>query len=768
MGMWRAYRFYKGGTANSGTHIGNLWTTNGTNLASATFTGETDSGWQEVDFATPVPITANTIYVASYFAPMGMYSVDGEYFVSSGVDSPPLHALANGVDGGNGVFGYSPSSTFPTNTYNSANYWVDVVFQLPVLTVTADSGQTKVYGQPDPTLTYQASGFLGSDTAESVLTGTLGRAVGENVGSYAINQGTLSAGGKYTIQFVSADFAITAATVTPTVTLNNLVYNGTTGPATINTRSLSGVVGSDDVSLGTSGTVAAFSSKNVNSYSGISITGLSLSGTTAGNYALSSTSTTASASITAATVTPTVTLNNLVYNGTTGPASVNTRSLSGVVGSDDVSLGTSGTVAAFSSKNVNSYTGISITGLSLSGTTAGNYALSSTSTTASASITAATVTPTVTLNNLVYNGTTGPASINTRSLNGVVGSDDVSLGTSGTVAAFSSKNVNSYTGISITGLSLSGTTAVNYELSTTSLSVSASITALPLTVTAHANSKTYDGGTSAATAPDITSGAVQTGDTANFSETYDTKAVGTGKTLTPAGSVDDGNGGNNYSYTFQTASTGTITVKGLTVTGITASNKAYDGTTTATLNTASAAMVGTVAGDDATLNTTGAAGAFADADVGTNKTVQVSGLTISGADATNYLLAQPTTTASITASSLTVTGIQAQDKVYDGTTNATLNVSNAVLVGVMSGDTVTLNTSNAVGVFADKNVGTNKNVTVTGLTISGAAANNYTLTQPTLTADITPAGLLVTGITASNRVYDATTWRHSTRATRRW
>ena len=369
-------RFYKGGTANGGTHIGNLWAaTGGPALATGTFTSETASGWQEVDFATPVAISANTSYIASYFAPMGMYSADGGYFASSGVDSPPLHALANGVDGGNGVYSYSPSSSFPTSSFNSANYWVDVVFQLPVLTLTADSGQAKVYGQDDPILTYQVSGFLGSDTAGSVLTGALGRAVGENVGSYAIDQGTLSAGGKYTIQFVSADFAITSATVTPTVTLNDMVYNGTTGPTTIKTRSLGGVVDGDDVSLGTSGTVAAFGSKNVNSYTSISITGLSLSGTTAGNYALSSTSTTVNASITAATVTPAVTLNNMVYNGTTGPTTIKTRSLGGVVDGDDVSLGTSGTVAAFGSKNVNSYSGISITGLSLSGTTAGNYQL---------------------------------------------------------------------------------------------------------------------------------------------------------------------------------------------------------------------------------------------------------------------------------------------------------------------------------------------------------------------------------------------------------
>ena len=183
-------RFYKGPN-NSGTHIGNLWTSNGVNLASAVFTGETGGGWQEVSFATPVAITAGTTYVASYFDPHGGYSADlaGEPGgLAAGVDNPPLHALANSTTP-NGVYVQSASSAFPTSSGNGVNYWVDVSFEPTVLTVTADSGQTKVYGQADPTLTYQVSGFLSGDTAESVLTGALGRAVGENVGSYAINQG---------------------------------------------------------------------------------------------------------------------------------------------------------------------------------------------------------------------------------------------------------------------------------------------------------------------------------------------------------------------------------------------------------------------------------------------------------------------------------------------------------------------------------------------------------------------------------------------------
>jgi len=121
-------RFYKA-SANTGTHVGNLWTSTGTLLATATFTGETASGWQQVNFATPVSITTNTVYVASYHANNGHYSANGNYFSVNGVDNPPLHALTNGVSGGNGVFAYGSSSAFPNQTWNARNYWVDVVWQ---------------------------------------------------------------------------------------------------------------------------------------------------------------------------------------------------------------------------------------------------------------------------------------------------------------------------------------------------------------------------------------------------------------------------------------------------------------------------------------------------------------------------------------------------------------------------------------------------------------------------------------------------------------
>jgi parallel beta-helix repeat protein len=114
-------KFYKG-SGNTGTHVGHLWDSAGNLLATATFTGETATGWQQVNFSTPVAITAGTTYVASYLAPNGYYADDQNYFTSQ-YNSGSLHVPANG-----GVYAYGGAGSFPTQVWNASNYWVDVVF----------------------------------------------------------------------------------------------------------------------------------------------------------------------------------------------------------------------------------------------------------------------------------------------------------------------------------------------------------------------------------------------------------------------------------------------------------------------------------------------------------------------------------------------------------------------------------------------------------------------------------------------------------------
>ena len=112
-------RYYKG-PQDAGTHTGTLWSSTGTQLARATFTSETASGWQTVNFASPVAITAGTTYVASYHS-NGFYAADSNYFASA-ISNGPLTAPASDASGGNGVYAYGSASLFPTNTFNRTNF----------------------------------------------------------------------------------------------------------------------------------------------------------------------------------------------------------------------------------------------------------------------------------------------------------------------------------------------------------------------------------------------------------------------------------------------------------------------------------------------------------------------------------------------------------------------------------------------------------------------------------------------------------------------
>ncbi|MGW4637552.1 DUF4082 domain-containing protein [Sphaerisporangium sp. NPDC004334] len=145
-GTIRGIRFHKG-SLNTGTHVGSLWTTGGTQLASATFSGESSSGWQQVTFSTPVAVTAGTTYVATYFTSSGHFSYTLNYF-GAPYDNYPLSAPADGAQGGNGVYAYGAANTFPSNSFQSANYWVDVLF-VPAKSMWAPTAVPALPNDPD-------------------------------------------------------------------------------------------------------------------------------------------------------------------------------------------------------------------------------------------------------------------------------------------------------------------------------------------------------------------------------------------------------------------------------------------------------------------------------------------------------------------------------------------------------------------------------------------------------------------------------------------
>jgi sugar lactone lactonase YvrE len=179
------------------------------------------------------------------------------------------------------------------------------------------------------------------------------------------------------------------------------------------------------------------------------------------------------------------------------------------------------------------------------------------------------------------------------SLVGVLSGDAVTLGTSGAVGTFASKNAAQNITVSVAGLTIGGAQASDYTL--TQPATTANITAEAITVTATSNDKIYDGTTSAAAVPAITAGSLAASDTAAFTETYDNKNVGTGKTLTAAGSVNDGNGGNNYTVSFAADTAGQITPLAIIISAV-AATKTYDGTMPSAATPAIVGVVTTMAG----------------------------------------------------------------------------------------------------------------------------------------------------------------------------
>jgi len=620
------------------------------------------------------------------------------------------------------------------------------------LTVTADS-KNRIYGAENPSFTVTVAGFQNGETlATSGVSGspssTTNATSTSPVGSYTITAslGTLAAN-NYNFTFANGTLTISQARLTAHITVEDKIYNGTAA-ATIVNRSLSGLISSDVVGL--SGGVATFVNKNVGVDKPVTVTGLTLTGTDAANYTVSSTAST-TADISPAPLTASVVVQSKVYDGRVA-AEVISRSLTGVLKSDEVDV--AGGNAAFVNKNVGTVKTVTVTDLSLTGADAENYAVNLSATT-TADVTPAPLMATVTVNSKVYDSTTD-ATIADRLLSGVIGLDNVAL--SGGLAIFVDRKVGTRKTVTVTDLSLTGADAENYtaDKSTTAL---ADIAPASLTVSGvTAGDKTYDGNTVAslstgnATLVGVVGTDTVTLNSVGAAGTFANRNIGTW-TVTVSGLTLSGADKGNYTLAQPTTSA-TIGAKGLTVTGFAADDKPYDGTTSAVVSSWGS-LSGVVGSETVTLVTTGATAGFANKNVGT-WTVTAAGLTLGGGDAGNYTLTLPTDTSAITAKGLTVTGVTAGNKTYDGNTVASLSTGGATLVGVVGTEAVSSNSVGAAGTFANRNIGT-WTVTVSGLTLSGADKGNYTLAQPTTTATIGAKGLTVTGFAADDKPYDGTT-----------
>ena len=202
-----------------------------------------------------------------------------------------------------------------------------------------------------------------------------------------------------------------------------------------------------------------------------------------------------------------------------------------------------------------------------------------------------------------------------------------------------------------------------------------------------------------------------------------------------------------------TTNTGTATVtvnpKAVTVSGITANDKVYDGTTNAGLDYSAVTLGGVLENDTLTVTATGT---MESADVGEKK-VTISNLTLGGDSAANYVLAesgnQTETTATITAKEVTATITP------NGGTYGSVTAAAAELSGAVDGENVPVTLTYTGNGYNDTAVPVNAG----SYTVTASIANsNYTLTGNT-TADfvITPKAVTVSGITANDKVYDGTT-----------
>ncbi|NOT18892.1 MAG: filamentous hemagglutinin N-terminal domain-containing protein [Sideroxydans sp.] len=617
---------------------------------------------------------------------------------------------------------------------------------LTALTVTADTGSRSYDGGTT------ALGVSYSATPNANLLGTASTTLdGKNVGSHtAMASGLYSNQQGYDVSYVDGTVNVTPKSVSVSgITASNKSYDTTTA-VTVSTSgaNIAGLISGDTVNVNATG---AFQTKDAGTAKTVTLSS-SYSGADVGNYLITDQAT-ASADIAKANLAVTgLSASNKTYDATTSATLSGVASVA-ALGSDSVSV--SGTaVGTFVDKNVGTAKAVAVAGLSISGADAGNYNVGQ-QTGITADISKADLAVTgLSASSKTYDATTNVTLTGATSVTALNG-DSVTLGGTAT-GAFADKSAGTGKAVTVSGNTLTGTDAGNYSLVQQS-GLTADISKADLAVTGlSASSKTYDASTVATLTGTATVAALG-GDSVTLGGTaigaFADKNAGTGKAVTVSGNTLAGTDAGNYNLIQQTGLNADISKADLAVTGLSASSKEYDATTVATLGGTAAV---TALGNDSVSVSGSAIGSFANKNVGTAKAVTVAGNTLSGTDAGNYNLVQQTgLSADISKANITIVGLSAASKTYDATTTATL--TGTAYVAALGSDSVSVS-GTAVGTFVDKNAGTGKGVNVAGLSLGGADAGNYNVGQQTsITADIAPKSVSVSGISASNKTYDGTT-----------
>lgn len=618
----------------------------------------------------------------------------------------------------------------------------------PTITAVTTAVSRTYNGTANATLTGATnvvSGAVGGDTVTVSSAGVTGLYNNKNVGT---NKTISSLSGSFTMTATNGSVTvygysftapttakgnITAATLTLAAQTDSKTYDGNTDSAATPTI-VSGLQTGDSVT----GLDQVFDSKNAGSRT-LSVSTYTLNdGNSGNNYTV--VRNTAAGSIDRAALTIAARADSKTYDGTT--SSDETPTVSGKKGSDTVT----GLDQVFDSRNAGSRTLLVSAYTVNDGNGGNNYTISTP--TASGSISRATLNIYADYDEKTYDGTT--ASADTPTYTGRKTGDTVT----GLDQVFSSRNAGWRT-LSVTSYSVNdGNGGNNYNV--VLHSALGFIYRAELDLYAVTDTKPYDGTTASDETP--TYHGVKTGDSVTgLSQVFSSKNAGN-RTLSVNGyTINDGNGGNNYYVDLHHAH-GTITRALLTL-NATADDKEYDGTRDAdVLSYGLSGLVG-----EETVVASSMSALFDTRHVGEDKTVTIYGITLSnganGGLASNYTLGETTSTtaeADITHAYLSLEGVYANNKTYDGTTDATLDTEEAGLGGTIFShsdgeegsvqDDVSLDDVPDTGFFFDKNAGFYKPVFASGeFTLTGEDAHNYILQQPkSFEADIYRAALTIT------------------------
>ena len=580
---------------------------------------------------------------------------------------------------------------------------------------------------------------------------------GAGAGNYTLNKTSLTGIGTI------ARRALTLGTVAA----QTKTYDGnTSADASKFHAALNNVVAGEENSVKATATGAAYNDKNVAAANRIDYTGVALRGAEAGNYTLAATTAQGAGTITRRALTvDTVAAQTKAYDGTTAAdTSKFQATLGNVVAGEEGSVTATAAGATYNDKNVAAANKVSYTGLALTGTGAGNYSIANTAEGAG-SITKRTLTVgAVTAQSKTYDGTTAADAAQFHAtLGNVVAGEESSVAATATGAEYNDKNVAGANRIDYTGVALTGTGAANYAIADTAQGAG-TITQRALTLGAvEAQSKTYDGTTSADTSKfHAALNNVIEGDNvtaAATGATYNDKNVAAANRIDYTGVALAGADAGNYSLAATTAqSAGTITRRTLTVGAVTAQTKTYDGTRAADASQFHATLNNVVAGEESLVAATAAGAAYNDKNVAGANAVGYTGVALTGTGAANYAIADTAQGAgTITQRALTLGTVAAQTKTYDGTTAADASKFRAALGNAIAGDNVTA--AAATATFNDKNVAAANRIDYTGVGLAGADAGNYSLAATTAQSagTITQRALTVDTVAAQSKTYDCTT-----------